>query len=125
QSHARNVGAAAARGDFIAFCDADDVATPGWLEGMAEAAQSSDMVGGAVDIQALNHPMIQSWRNPRMKEGLGRDQNFLPWAVSANLGLRTSVFRQLHGLNEHYPVSEDVEFSWRGHVRSHRLLDAP
>src|SRR2546426_8436308 len=49
QAHARNVGAAAALGDFIAFCDADDVATPGWLDGMVRAAPWTDLVGGAID----------------------------------------------------------------------------
>src|SRR5688500_9296124 len=30
-SHARNAGAAAATGEVLAFCDADDVVDPGWL----------------------------------------------------------------------------------------------
>ena len=33
-NHARNAGAAAAGGDLLAFCDADDVAAPGWLAGL-------------------------------------------------------------------------------------------
>ena len=37
-NHARNVGAATAHGDFLAFCDADDVASAGWLDALASAA---------------------------------------------------------------------------------------
>src|ERR1700756_5684791 len=29
-AHARNVGARAATGDYLAFCDADDEVAPGW-----------------------------------------------------------------------------------------------
>jgi hypothetical protein len=53
-NHARNVGARAARGDFLAFCDADDVVTPGWLAAMAEAARHGHVVAGAIDLDALN-----------------------------------------------------------------------
>src|SRR6266545_10527 len=35
--HARNVGAAAAAGDLLAFCDADDEVAPGWLSAMGQA----------------------------------------------------------------------------------------
>ncbi len=82
-------------------------------------------MGGAVEIRALNDPMIQSWRSPRLKDGLGMDQNFLPWAVSANLGVRAAVFRELGGFNEDYTISEDVEFSWRAQLASHGLSYAP
>ncbi len=125
QAHARNVGAAAARGDFIAFCDADDVATPGWLEEMAEAARSCDVVGGAVETDALNDPAVRHWRDARLKTGLGMDQNFLPWAMSANMGVHASVFRELSGFNEDYATGEDVEFCWRVQLASHTLCYAP
>src|SRR6266516_649107 len=43
-SHARNAGAAEARGDFLAFCDADDVAHCEWLTELAAAARQGDLV---------------------------------------------------------------------------------
>lgn len=41
-SHARNVGASAATGEFLVFCDADDVLGPNVLEGLVEAQMSVD-----------------------------------------------------------------------------------
>jgi glycosyltransferase involved in cell wall biosynthesis len=125
QAHARNVGAAAAHGDFIAFCDADDVATPGWLEGMAEAARSCDVAAGTLDHDSLNPRSVRSWRSAQPREEAPADEAFLPWAESANLGVRASVFRKLGGFNETYQASEDVEFSWRVQLASYTLASAP
>jgi glycosyltransferase involved in cell wall biosynthesis len=125
QAHARNMGAASARGDFIAFCDADDVATPGWLEAMAEAAGSCDVVAGTLDHDSLNEPLVRSWRSAQPREETPEDQVFLPWAESANLGVRTSVFRELGGFNEDYATGEDVEFSWRAQLGSYQFRFAP
>jgi glycosyltransferase involved in cell wall biosynthesis len=47
-SHARNVGAARAEGDFLAFTDADDVVSEGWLSALARAAPHGDLVAGSV-----------------------------------------------------------------------------
>jgi glycosyltransferase involved in cell wall biosynthesis len=125
QAHARNVGATAARGDFIAFCDADDVATPGWLEAMAEAARSSDVAAGTLEHESLNQPLVRLWRSTQPREETPEDEAFLPWAESANLGVRASVFHVLGGFNEEYPISEDVEFSWRVQLASYQLGFAP
>ncbi len=49
-AHARNVGAAAARGEWIAFTDADTEPEPEWLETLARVAQANGAVAleGAV-----------------------------------------------------------------------------
>ncbi len=126
QNHARNAGASAARGDFIVFCDSDDVATPGWLEAMARAAGDCDLVGGGLDHETLNDPVVRNWPNRNLNTGASRD-GFLPYAVSANLGVRASVFRALGGFNEEYLTGggDDVDFCWRAQLASYQLSFAP
>jgi glycosyltransferase involved in cell wall biosynthesis len=123
-SHARNVGARAARGDFLAICDADDVVEPGWLEAMAEAGRTCDIVGGRLDRVSLNSPLARSWRPPPSDDTLP-SLGFLPYAVGANCGVRTKVFRALGGWNEDLAVcGDDVDFSWRAQLSSYRLCYA-
>jgi glycosyltransferase involved in cell wall biosynthesis len=55
-SHARNVGAEAARGPFLIFLDADDVAQPGWLETMADASRLADLIAGPT-VPVLRDPL--------------------------------------------------------------------
>src|SRR4051812_33344836 len=45
---ARNRGAAAAEGEFLAFCDADDIVTPDWLASLVEAGLDHDIVTGVL-----------------------------------------------------------------------------
>jgi glycosyltransferase involved in cell wall biosynthesis len=49
----RNAGARAAKGELMAFCDADDVVQPGWLAGHMTALATADLVGG-VSITGLS-----------------------------------------------------------------------
>ena len=125
-SHARNVGARAARGDFLAICDADDLVTPQWLEAMAEAGRTCDIVGGRLDQVSLNTPLSRSWRPLLPEDGLQVAFGFLPYAVGANCGVRVEVFRALGGWREDLAVcGDDVEFSWRAQLASYRLCYAP
>ena len=127
-NHARNVGAAAAEGELVLVCDADDVVEPGWIGAMVCAAECADVLGGAFEEDSLNDPVSRSWRGSpapgaRLPTTLG---GFLPFAVSANCGIRTSVLRALGGWNEEYPYGgDDVELSWRAQLQGYRLSYVP
>jgi glycosyltransferase involved in cell wall biosynthesis len=123
-NHARNTGAAAARGDFLAFCDADDVATPGWLDAMAQAAGHADIVGGRLEWQALNDPVVRAWRHQTPMTEL-QDEGFLNYAPGGNLGVWTSVAREI-GWDEAFTFgSSDHGFAWRAQLAGYRLAFAP
>jgi glycosyltransferase involved in cell wall biosynthesis len=121
-NHARNLGAAAADGDLLVFCDADDVATPGWLAAMVNALGSYDLVGGRLDDEALNDPVSRSWRSRPDTGGLPSALYFRPYATSANLGVRAEVLRVLGGWNQDFVRGgTEVEFCWRAQLAGYRL----
>jgi glycosyltransferase involved in cell wall biosynthesis len=125
-NHARNAGAAAARGDFLAFCDADDVVTPGWLEAMARAAPHSHLVGGRNEWETLNEPTVVAWRasRPPMTD-LMRGHGFLPYASGGNLGVWTWVAREIRWDERFVFGSSDQDFAWRAQLADCRLAFAP
>ena len=45
---ARNQGVAAAKGDLVLFCDADDVVDKHWIQSMVTALADLDVVGGSL-----------------------------------------------------------------------------
>jgi glycosyltransferase involved in cell wall biosynthesis len=105
----RNAGAAAARGDVLLFCDADDIAAPTWLGAMASAARAADIVGGYRDFHTLNTPRTRFWCPPIL--GLPIKLGYLPYAPGSCLGVRAEVSHSLSGFNEDYVgAGEDVEF---------------
>jgi GT2 family glycosyltransferase len=117
-NHARNVGVAAAAGNWILICDADDRVAPDWMTAMASAlCRGSDVVGGYLELEALNeHPGSPG------HDGLADWIGFLPWAPGANLGFRAEVHSVLGGFDERYVFGgEDTEFSWRAQLAGFRL----
>jgi glycosyltransferase involved in cell wall biosynthesis len=124
-NHARNVGTRAARGDFLAFCDADDVVTPGWLEALAASAPHADIVGGRLEWDALNDPMVRAWRPQAPMTDLVVDHGFLRYAPGGNLGVWAPVARAV-GWDERFTFgSSDHDFAWRAQLAGHRLAFAP
>jgi glycosyltransferase involved in cell wall biosynthesis len=126
-NHARNAGVAAARGDFVAFCDADNVATHGWLEAMAESAAAADIVGGQLEWETLNDPVVRAWRPQAPMTDLPVDvyHGFLPYVPGGNLGVWTRVAREI-GWDERFKFgSSDQGFSWNAQLAGYRLAYAP
>jgi glycosyltransferase involved in cell wall biosynthesis len=125
-SHARNVGATAAAGEIVAFCDADDRVEPGWLDAIAAAMRGADGVGGAVDWVSLNPARVDRPGGAMTDRLLELRPRFLPFAPGGNCAVRTTVFHTLGGFDERYRGGgDDVEFFWRLQGRGHRLTFAP
>jgi GT2 family glycosyltransferase len=125
-NHARNVGSAAAAGELLAFCDADDAASPGWLAALVAGLGRHDLVGGRLDDTALNDPVALARGRRQLPGGLPRPLRFLPSAVGANLGVRADALRAVGGWNEDFARgSSEVEFCWRAQLAGFRLAYAP
>jgi len=126
-SHARNVGAASARGDWIAFCDADDRVTRNWLSNLFAARDTADILAGGLDVVGINPPEIALSRGTAdyWKDLLPGPCHFLAFAPTSNLLVRRDVFHHLGGFDVTLPYCEDVDFSWRAQLAGRTLALAP
>lgn len=123
-SAVRNVGAAAAAGDKLAFVDADDVVDPGWLGAMADALDHCDVAGGLVDLSRLNDAAALTWTIDG-RDGLPVAYGFLPFASGSNVGARRRAFDALGGFAAEIAHAEDVDLSWRAQEAGLTLAPAP
>ncbi len=110
---ARNAGARAATSPCLLFCDADDVVSPSWARALIDALDWFDLVGGALDCELLNSPRLLTSRNPIQAQGLQLALGHLPFASSANLGVRRVAFEAVGGFDTSLSPVEDCDFSWR------------
>jgi glycosyltransferase involved in cell wall biosynthesis len=124
-NRARNAGARAADGDFLVFCDADDVVSPGWLAAMAEASERADIVGGRLEWELLNPPEVRAWRPQAPMTELLVDHGFLRYAPGGNLGVWSGVARQVGWDDSFRFGSSDHDFAWRAQLAGHTLAFAP
>lgn len=117
---ARNAGVAAATGDALAFCDADDLVTPGWLQSLADALAEADVVAGAFDFGSLNGTSAVRTA-VEYSAGFG----FLPAGLGANLAVRRNAFEAVGGFAEDLLAGEDVDLCWRLQLAGHRFASSP
>ena len=137
-SHARNVGVHEAIGEYVLFCDSDDVVASGWLDAMARALETAPFVAARLEHRGIN----PSWSVSRA----GRAPNPKGWwkrrpavppptAYAPSLGIRRELHERIGGFDTTFREGgEDNDYCYRAqiarsatHLRSHcgRPLSAP
>ena len=116
---ARNLGAGEARGDIIAFTDADCVQDKDWLSTAAEALnRGAKLVGGSVGNSLPFHPIAVVDNLMQCLEFLpGRPEGPVAALPGANLAIRKHDFEDLLGFREDLPAGEDSLFVERAAKR--------
>lgn len=115
-SHARNVAAAIATGDYLLFCDADDKVADHWIAALAHALKAHDFVASRLVVEEINEPWVVASRPMIMetqREGLMNFLGYLPWAGAGTIGIKRSIFLEAGGFDESLSALEDVDFCWR------------
>jgi len=124
-AYALNAGTEVARAPLIAYCNDDDVVSPGWLAAMVGILEYHELATGPIDLSLLNSPETYRWRGVTGWERLPKWHHFLDCGLGCNLAARRTLFDALGGFDGTMNHGSDFDFEWRAQLAGATLGFAP
>ena len=127
--YARNVGAEAARNDWLLFMDADCVPEPDLLDAYladAPGERTGALAGDVLDAPGQNALVARYTRSRQLLDAdRGAEFEYKPQAVTANLMVRRAAWSAAGGFLEAIRSGGDSDFSWRMQDAGWELVRRP
>jgi GT2 family glycosyltransferase len=134
-----NLGARETTADVLVFVNPDTVVQPDAVAALASALEPADVGVVQARLRLLREPeRLNSSGNVVHVSGLAwpggygdpaaelTDQREIAYASGASFAIRRDVFQELGGFTEKlFLYQEDLELSWRAHLRGLRVLVVP
>ena len=120
-SQVRNLAVSEARGELLAFVDADHELVPGWVESAISVFEDSSIVGAGAPYRA---PAPGTWVQ-RMYDRLRSHESGMrevDWLPGGNLVVRRAAFQKIGGFDGSLETCEDVDLCQRLKAAGGRLV---
>ena len=111
-SYLRNYGAKKAKGEYLAFVDADCIVDRLWMEAASVYFKNENIVcfGSTPGIPVDTTWVQKTWY---LNKGMRKDVQEVEWLESMNLFVKRDKFMEIGGFNESLVTCEDVDLCYR------------
>jgi glycosyltransferase involved in cell wall biosynthesis len=115
-SASRNIGAAHASGDVLAFVDADCELPPDWMVKISAELESDSVVAAGAPMRAPYESgtwLEKAWYELAHKLPDRARTSNVRWLPTFNLAVKSECFSQTGGFDERLKTCEDVELGYQ------------
>lgn len=110
---ARNAAMHDSQAPAFAFCDADDVVEPGWVEAIGNALKTHSFVAGRLRFERLNPAWLQTAFYATPPDRLETFDGIFPIAPTCNLGVTRAAIDEIGGFDGSFRTGQDLELCLR------------